>query len=360
MTSGGQLGARVSLADLVTLVAKLKRGGIDPEFPRIVPQDPELVEAAAGQAAEDLSAYEVAHLYGLLKENKGATLEDARACIAPIWESCRGKAYNNLKDIDMDGEAVVGPGMLVKLLTLMQGLILIEQDTILAMLGWAHADFFEMPEAMTEEVLMRVFLRAPGKAPLLKQTIKSNDFMRMCHVQDLSDNTGKQGIKHAELNLFFQKTMQKMPELLTQRDERKKGLAGKKEKKGKKVKKAKKHKAHHSVSGNIKISLLFQELFHAMPTGIYKSPWHLVMTLLDTADANEAQKDEVRKVNTEPVGKADKVKDDANKASTYTASQFREEAGDAETGKEEKNNDAEQDKENEERYEALKEKEDGK
>merc|ERR1711870_17147 len=68
-----------------------------------------------------------------------------------------------------------------------------------------------------------------------------------------------------------------MPQLLQERKE-KRNISGKKTKK---PKKGQEEKHYHEIQGREQLAVLFEELYWAMPGGLYKSPLTLIMSLLD-------------------------------------------------------------------------------
>merc|ERR1712228_1100822 len=96
---------------------------------------------------------------------------------------------------------------------------------------------------------------------------------------ELIDNTGMKGIPHAQLSLFFASTLQGMARIMKERNKKRVG--------GNHRHRRKHQHAHRSLKGRSKLSVLFQELYQAMPTGLYKSPMLFVLSLLAAAGAAE-------------------------------------------------------------------------
>jgi len=273
---GGVVGARLGLGELADLFAKCKRGGLNPDLPRLVPQSLEKV----ARDAEDVSAFELGHLFWMLSEDPDASEEQAVEKVQEVRDACyelEWEKEQSLEQIGLDPTASVGYNIYLKLLKMLSATTLVDEDHLLSQFYWARTDRFELTETMACEVMTRIFLKVADKGESVLQTpIKGNDFMRMCHVQSLADNTGQHGIPHAQLSLFFQSTCQALPRLLEERD----GAKGKDT-----SKKATVHHHHRTINGRIKLSLLFDQLFKAMPPGMYLSPLHLVLSLLEIADA---------------------------------------------------------------------------
>merc|ERR1711948_134106 len=82
---------------------------------------------------------------------------------------------------------------------------------------------------------------------------------------------------HAKLSLFFSKTLREMPQLIQERKDRR-NISGKKTKK---PKKGQEEKQYHEIQGREQLAVLFEELYSAMPGGLYKSPLTMIMSLLD-------------------------------------------------------------------------------
>jgi len=287
---GGQVGARLHLGDLCDMFAKCKRAGFGPDLPRLVPQDVKQ-DSENLRDSEDLSPFEVVHLFAMLHDDmplqKGTDQERLEAALKVIEENrdaCREMEWSRRDDVEklgLDPEASVGWGLFQDLTGVIQGLMLVDKDHLLSNLLWSFCDSFELTNAIATRVMEAVFLKTlkKGGDPVLQLQIKSNDFMRMCHVQQLADNSGAQGIPHAQLSLFFASTLMALPRLLAERD-RLRGF--------KKDPKEQEHHTHKSICGRIKLSILFGELFKAMPAGLYQSPLQMVMSLLENADAINA------------------------------------------------------------------------
>merc|ERR1712125_110044 len=90
------------------------------------------------------------------------------------------------------------------------------EQQILAHFAWVEIGKFDLTDHLGMVIMQRIFLRTGPDA--LHQKIQSNDFMRMCHVFKLVDNSGKKGIPHAQTSLFFANVLKNLPELLAARD----------------------------------------------------------------------------------------------------------------------------------------------
>jgi len=291
-TGCGEVGARLHLGDLCDIFAKCKRAGFGPDLPRLVPQDVKQ-DSENLRDSEDLSPFELVHLFIMLHDNmplqKGTDQERLEAALKVIEENrddCREREWSRRDDVEklgFDPDASVGWGLFQDLTGVIEGLMLVDKDHLLSNLLWSFCDSFELTSAIATRVMEAVFLKTPKKGgdPVLQLQIKSNDFMRMCHVQELADNSGVQGIPHAQLSLFFTSTLMALPRLLAERDRLRGFKRDPKEQE-------KEHHTHRSICGRIKLSILFGELFKAMPAGVYRSPLHMVMSLLENADAINA------------------------------------------------------------------------
>jgi len=276
----GRVGARMGIGELADNFAKCKRAGLDPTLPRLVPQNPD--PNPGEHEAEDVNVWELAHLFWMFEEDPQSSGAQALQKILEVRDSCCDVEYCRetcLTTIGLDPEHFVGYNIFVALVGALTWTMKIDEDHLLSALYWAQTGQFEMTQTMAEEVMKRLFLKVADKGEsVLSMPIKGNDFMRMCQVQKLSDNSGKCGIPHAQLSLFFQSTLHSLPRLLEDRDRIRGTL--------KKKSKEKKHHRHHSISGRVKLGVLFNELFKAMPGGFYRGPMHFVLSLLEVADAS--------------------------------------------------------------------------
>merc|ERR1712061_768432 len=145
-------------------------------------------------------------------------------------------AEKGVELIGLDGNAAVGYGLFQKIVSLLQAVIGIDEEHVLAIFSFIKTSRFDLPEAMGCAVMERLFLKAgdedKGISPL-HEDLKSNDFMRMSHIYELADNKFKTGIPHAKLSLFFSGVLRRLPELLEERKQ-KRNVSGIKKKKKKK------------------------------------------------------------------------------------------------------------------------------
>eukprot|EP00928_Gymnodinium_smaydae_P072533 TRINITY_DN55881_c0_g1_i1.p1 TRINITY_DN55881_c0_g1~~TRINITY_DN55881_c0_g1_i1.p1 ORF type:complete len:442 (+),score=106.03 TRINITY_DN55881_c0_g1_i1:66-1391(+) len=254
MKDGKALG-KLTLQELATMFKECREQGIGPTLPLLVPQS-EWKDAAL---SEDVSPLEIGHLYALLDEHPDATAEDAREQVNNVKDICRSMETYNVKDIGLDPETAIKKTLFRRLLELLSAATCIDQDQLLAQFAWVQTGRFDLTDVMAEQVMEKVFLRSRENGDLLDEHIKSNDFMRMCHVCELTDNDGKKGIPHAQASLFFSNTMRNMAQLQNERAEKRARA------RQKKPKPSKARKAHKSIHGRLHMSLLMEELWKAWP-----------------------------------------------------------------------------------------------
>lgn len=277
----GIVGARLQLNDLAKLFAKCRHAGLDSRLVRLVPQEIVSAGMAGGREPEDISAYEVGHLCNLVKSNPEATVEDALAKVAEVHASCRDLEFTSLKTVGLDGTVCVGFGLFSQVLQLLADVMLIDLDTVVATLFWAHIDDFELPETIAGEVVARVFKKAAvGRKGVLEQQIKTDDFVGFCQAQQLVDRTGKQGIR--DPGALFTTVLRKLPDLMDKRAARKNSMS---KRRAPSKTMAKKREVPGGMAGRAQLSILFEELFLALPRGLYRAPLDLVLTCLEVGDA---------------------------------------------------------------------------
>mmetsp|Transcript_14121 Transcript_14121/g.30675 ORF Transcript_14121/g.30675 Transcript_14121/m.30675 type:complete len:464 (+) Transcript_14121:203-1594(+) len=290
---GGCVGPRLELGEFVDLFYNASQQGLDAELARTVPQDIGHLGGDRSMESEDLSPFEVGLLYQMLHEDpklqSGTRKERLEAALQLVRENCEKCRSDleytgppSLELVGLDHTSPIGWGVFQDLLALIADLMLLDVDHVLACFFNTHAETFEITDAIATRIMESLFLKVAKKGEtILEQHIKSNDFMRMCHVQELSDAVTPSGIPHARLTLLFGSTLQGLPRLLRERDERRGAVR-------KKAIKDKPHHHHKSISGRIKLGILFDELYKALPVGSYKSRLKMVLSMLDIADSLKA------------------------------------------------------------------------
>jgi len=271
----GKVIGRLDLNDLAHLYLQCREQGIGPPLPRLVPQRGENLPA---ELAEDVSPLEIGHLYALIEENPQCSVEDARVQVANVKDICRSKDTIDFESIGLDPTSSIRKPLFQRLLELISATTCVDEDQILAQFAWVQTGRFDMTDAMAEEIMEKIFLRSDEKQTLLSQHIKSNDFMRMCHVFRLTDDKGKKGIPHAQASLFFSNTIRHMGELMHARDQKRNQA------KGRKPRAAKKRRDHKSIHGRLHMSVLVEELWKVWPDKDSEtSPLMLALLLLQRA-----------------------------------------------------------------------------
>lgn len=265
---------------LIRLFADCKRKGLSATLGDVVPQS-----CRIAAEPQNISVMEFGHLIALLIENAGATELDAVQRIASIKGTCRGSTCVDASDVCSQvgilRDQVVHREVFYRLVMLLSAVMQIETDQLLYMFAWVEIGVFELTEDMAEAILSNVFLKPPGPSgSSLDAEIKSNDFMRMVHVQKLTDAAGKTGIHHAQLSLFFGETLRKLPNLVAERDRKRRTLCGMR------ITRASHHK-HGSIKGRRDLSILLQQLFLAMRVDLHPSPFAVAISLLQNAKAIE-------------------------------------------------------------------------
>merc|ERR1712060_1045656 len=109
--------------------------------------------------------------------------------------------------------ASLGLSHFKKLLVLLTALMRIDEPHLLAHFAWAKTGCFEMTEVMANLVIKKCFLKS-------EMRISHNGFLRMCYSFELIDPEEKQGLSYGRLGLLFVTTLQRMPQLLTAREQR--------------------------------------------------------------------------------------------------------------------------------------------
>jgi hypothetical protein len=237
---------------------------------------------------EDVSALEVAHLHAMLEENPSATAKDAIKCCDAVKDVCRTMETTNIAEVGLSSEENVGYGQFARLIELLSATMLLQEQQILVHLAWVEIGKFDLTERMGLLVMQRIFLQNGDNA--LQTKLHSNDFMRMCHVFKLVDNSFKKGIPHAQTSLFFANTLKNLPQLLSERDQ-KKSKRNNRTNKNSKNAKAKNHHTHSSLKGRVHLSVLFEELWKIWPDkSEMKSPLLLVLHLLNKYEIGDMQK----------------------------------------------------------------------
>merc|ERR1712232_708058 len=144
---------------------------------------------APSHASEDVSPLELAHLFTMLQENPSASEADALQQVISIKDVCRSKTNTDITAMGLKSDDPIGYGQFKRLLELLSATMVLEEQQILAHFAWVEIGKFDLTDHLGMVIMQRIFLRTGPDA--LHQKIQSNDFMRMCHVFKLTDNSGK-------------------------------------------------------------------------------------------------------------------------------------------------------------------------
>jgi len=236
---------------------------------------------------EDVSPLELAHLFTMLQENPSATAADAVLQCQNVKDVCRTMETRDIKSVGLAHEDTIGYGQFKRLLELLSATMVLEEQQILAHFAWVEIGKFDLTERMGLLIMHKIFLQSGEHA--LQNKIHSNDFMRMCHVFKLVDNSGKKGIPHAQTSLFFSDTLKNLPRLSAERDRKK--TKRNQDNKSKKSPRGKQHKSHSSLKGRVHLSILFEELWKIWPDkSEMRSPLLLVLHLLTKYEIGDMNK----------------------------------------------------------------------
>lgn len=270
-TVRGKITGLLRLQVLVENFARCKEAQMGPLLARLIPQ-----ECGDDYLAEDVSPMELGHLYALVKEKPEATAEDAAAVIQSVKDVCRRMETVNVEALGLDEEDPVGFSEFQRLIGFLQGTMKIDRSLILATMAWAKTDRFELTECMAITLMDKLFLahEKDGKH-ILETPIKNNDFIRMCYGAGLVDNSERDGIGRAHLEIMFTNMLKHLPKRRFDREKRRKHDLGKKPRRRKHV--------HSNIRGRTELAILIEELYRAIPNAnkTYASPLHLCLRLLE-------------------------------------------------------------------------------
>merc|ERR1712066_388446 len=120
----GVVMGRLKLGELCDLYKRSMVLGLTHRIPVHVSQDCQWLSSEV----EDITPFELAHLFALLQENPNASEIDARQQIENVKDVCRDMEYdsNDSKGVELiglDGSAAVGFGVFQKIVTLLQAVI---------------------------------------------------------------------------------------------------------------------------------------------------------------------------------------------------------------------------------------------
>merc|ERR1712232_93498 len=109
--------------------------------------------------------------------------------IQNVKDVCRSKDTTSITSVGLKYNENIGYGQFKRLLELLSATMVLEEQQILAHFAWVEIGKFDLTDHLGMVIMQRIFLRTGPDA--LHQKIQSNDFMRMCHVFKLTDNSGK-------------------------------------------------------------------------------------------------------------------------------------------------------------------------
>jgi len=234
----GHLTTTVEVIDVVDLFAECKRTGLNPTLAETIP----MASVRHDKPPEDLSPGEVAHLCAKLIEAKGElSAEMARQEIDGIKDEMR---RTDVSGFYTERDAAITWKQFKQLMNILSVLMRVDKTYILTHMAWNKGSFFEMSDNFVGHVIEKCSHRrlrriagkerpstapADGKHPEPIQTIDIseekfdfNAFRLLCNNCHVVQQKGRHGISYEEMGLLFDRVARRMPELIQQRQERRK------------------------------------------------------------------------------------------------------------------------------------------
>jgi len=313
----GHIGGRLILEDFIELWVDARTMGLDLDL-RQIPQSIE--EKVVGEVI-DITGLQLAHLCQLLKDNPEASTEDARAvadntdlelCILTADSRPAQQMKERLDEIKDRGiplDLPISQKCFKRLLDIISELMQIDLAVILTVFTWVKMSRFDMTESIAATVVSSVFMKTPAAGNHVLDThISQNDFARICTTMELVDNSEKHGLAHGKIAIFFSNVLRNLPTMRHQRDER--VHQHKHDGHGKKRNASTKSRKHLTLIGRTQLSILFEELYKAIPNSrnTYGSPLKFVISCIMKASSAEIERERTSMTMSMSLGATESMK----------------------------------------------------
>jgi len=298
----GNISAHLWVTDFVDLFMLCKQAGMDMKlahFPGLWP--------AFDHEPEDMAPGEVTHLCAMLINDTEdeLTLLQVRTELHEVHEIAR---YTDYKDIAICKDSCLTRKHWRSLIRYIGDFMCIDEEYVISSFLWAGAGVFEMSDKLAALVItLCARKRRYGKNvkflhleevvgkdvnTILNDPFTQNDFNRMAYRCEVVDARQRNGLPHSKLSEVFLGTTKRMERLLKERCEKRPSL--RKVAKAKEEEKPKEEqpftlaaRKEYITRGRTEFSILLEELFKAMPKGLFASPLQMCLKFLDRIKQKE-------------------------------------------------------------------------
>lgn len=274
MIEGGQIKTRLAVDDVVQLFTQCKKTGLNQQFATSVPMQAKLDDECC--FPDDVSVGEVAHLSMLLIAKKDLNFDEAQAELLLVKDACREIGDTQSQSGALaDRDAELGMRSFRKLLEFISRMMCIDLEYFISQIMWVRFNCFEMTDTLAALIVERAARKEtqPGRPPdlaCLEELFEMKHLMNIAYQGGLIDPTGANGILGSDMQLFYKRVHQQMPDLLQRRAEKRKrkALAGK-------------TRDEHSLLGRTEIEICMEELFKQGPLSRrFSSPLNMAVSIL--------------------------------------------------------------------------------